>query len=145
MVKTLIKTTPTLTLTLTLTLTRTRTPTLTLTLPLTLPLRPELEIVHINEVLGGTETAAYLAKYDSVHGTWAHEIEPAGPKSIVVDGSTNISYSEEADFKNVDWAAMGVELVIDCTGKFLTSAALMPYIESCGVKRVVVSAPVKEP
>ena len=40
---------------------------------------------------------------------------------------------------------MGVQIVIDCTGKFLTVAALSPYMDVCGVQRVVVSAPVKEP
>merc|ERR1711998_406950 len=51
----------------------------------------------------------------------------------------------EKDFTKVDWKAAGVELVIECTGVFLTTAALRPYIDDCGVKRVVVSAPVKEP
>ena len=45
----------------------------------------------------------------------------------------------------VDWKGMGVQIVIDCTGKFLTVAALSPYMDVCGVQRVVVSAPVKEP
>jgi len=106
---------------------------------------PELEIVHINELVGGAETAAYLAKYDSVHGTWSHEIEATSATQITVDGSRTISFSERESFEEVDWRAAGVELVLECTGKFLSTKTLLPYIESCGVKRVVVSAPVKEP
>ena len=105
---------------------------------------PELEIVHVNEILGGSETAAYLVKYDSVHGIWGKECESTGKTSFTVDGKT-VSFSESADFTQVDWSAMGVELVIDCSGKFLTTEKLRPYIDVCGVKRVVVSAPVKEP
>merc|ERR1711998_138779 len=50
----------------------------------------------------------------------------------------------EKDFTKVDWRGLGVELVIDCTGKFTTVEKLQPYLDVCGVKRVVVSAPVKE-
>lgn len=105
---------------------------------------PELEIVHVNEILGGAETAAYLVKYDSVHGIWGKEVEKTSDTAFTVDGKT-VTFSESKDFKEVDWKGMGVELVIDCTGKFLTTEKLKPYIDECGVKRVVVSAPVKEP
>ena len=106
-------------------------------------MQPDLEIVAVNEITGGSETAAYLVKYDSVHGTWAKEVESTGKTSFTVDGKT-VNFSESADFTQVDWKAMGVELVIDCTGKFLKTEALRPYLDVCGVKRVVVSAPVKE-
>ena len=102
-----------------------------------------MQIVHINELIGGAESAAYLVKYDSVHGTWKREAEFKTPTSIEIDGKT-VSFSEKEDFTQVDWRGMGIDMVIDCTGKFLTVAALQPYIDKCGVKRVVVSAPVKE-
>ena len=105
---------------------------------------PELEIVHVNEIIGGTETAAYLVKYDSVHGIWGKSVEAASGTSFTVDGKV-VSFSDKKDFKEVDWKSMGVELVIDCTGVFLTTEKLRPYLDVCGVKRVVVSAPVKEP
>jgi len=105
---------------------------------------PELEIVHVNEILGGSETAAYLVKYDSVHGTWTKEVESVDASSFTVDGKT-VTFSDKADFTQVDWKAMGVDLVVDCTGKFVTTEKLKPYLDVCGVKRVVVSAPVKEP
>merc|ERR1719198_652131 len=81
----------------------------------------DIEIVHINEILGGSETAAYLVKYDSVHGIWPKEVEMTSPTAFTVDG-TKVSFSEQADFTKVDWAAMGVELVVDCTGKFLKTS-----------------------
>ena len=105
---------------------------------------PDIELVHVNEILGGAETAAYLVKYDSVHGTWSKEVERTSDGSFSVDGKT-VSFSDHKDFTNVDWKGMGVEIVIDCTGKFLTVEKLRPYLDVCGVKRVVVSAPVKEP
>ena len=105
---------------------------------------PEVEIVAVNEILGGAETAAYLVKYDSVHGIWNKEVEATGKEAFTVDG-TKVNFSESADFTAVDWKGMGVELGIDCTGKFLTTEKLRPYLDVCGVKRVVVSAPVKEP
>lgn len=104
---------------------------------------PELEVVAVNELVGGSETAAYLVKYDSVHHTWDREVEPAGPDAFTV-GDARVAFSAHADFTAVDWKGLGVELVVDCTGKFLSTEVLRPYIEVCGVKRVVVSAPVKE-
>ena len=86
---------------------------------------PELEIVAVNELVGGAETAAYLVKYDSVHGTWPKACSSSSADSFTVDGRS-VSFSEHEDFTQVDWAAKGVELVIDCTGKFLTVAALQP-------------------
>ena len=104
---------------------------------------PELEIVHVNEIIGGSETAAYLVKYDSVHGIWPKEVESTSATQFTVDGKA-VGFSEEKDFTKVDWKAAGVDLVIDCSGVFLTTEKLQPYLDVCGVKRVVVSAPVKE-
>lgn len=104
---------------------------------------PTLEIVHVNDVCS-CDSAAYLIKYDSVHGTWGKEVEPAEDgSSFSVDDST-VTFSQKEDFTEVDWAAMGVEMVMECTGKFVKVKQLQPYFDKCGIKRVVVSAPVKE-
>ena len=106
---------------------------------------PELEIVAVNEIVGGSETAAYLVQFDSVHGTWrGHSAVSTSDDAFEVDGK-RVAFSEHKDFKDVDWKGLGVELVIECTGVFLTTEKLLPYVDKCGVKRVVVSAPVKEP
>lgn len=102
-----------------------------------------MEIVHVND-LCSCESAAYLVQYDSVHGTWSKTVEAAQDgKSFTVDGAT-VTFSQEKDFTNIDFAAMGVEMVMECTGKFLKVETLQPYFDKCGVKQVVVSAPVKE-
>ena len=97
----------------------------------------------MNELSGGAETAAYLVKYDSIHGTWDKDVEFVSEESgFTVDGKA-VSFSAKASIEDVPWAALGVDIVCDCTGKFLTKAKLQPYLDA-GVKRIVVSAPVKE-
>lgn len=101
----------------------------------------ELEIVHVNDVCS-CESAAYLVKYDSVHGTWDKDVEECDG-GFTVDGQM-VTFSQEADFTKIDFASMGVEMVMECTGKFLKVNTLSPYFDQLGVKQVVVSAPVKE-
>ena len=91
---------------------------------------PTLEIVHVND-LCSCESAQYLVKYDSVHGTWNKEVEMKDDSSgFTVDGKL-VTFSQEADFSKVDWAAMGVEMVMECTGKFLSIKTLSPYFDKC--------------
>lgn len=104
---------------------------------------PLLDIIHVND-LCSVESAAYLIKYDSVHGTWDKEVEVTEDgKGFTVDGKL-VTFTREADFTKVDWSGMNMEMVMECTGKFLKVDTLAPYFDKCGVKRVVVSAPVKE-
>mmetsp|Transcript_6159 Transcript_6159/g.9355 ORF Transcript_6159/g.9355 Transcript_6159/m.9355 type:complete len:353 (-) Transcript_6159:152-1210(-) len=104
---------------------------------------PSLDLVHVND-LCSCESAAYLIKYDSVHGTWDKTVAPAeDEQSFKVDKKT-VTFSREADFTKIDFAKMGVELVMECTGKFLKVANLKPYFDKCNIKQIVVSAPVKE-
>ncbi|MBF0190143.1 MAG: ArsJ-associated glyceraldehyde-3-phosphate dehydrogenase [Magnetococcales bacterium] len=103
---------------------------------------PGLEFVHVNEILGDAACAAHLLKYDSVHGRWDREVAADGA-GIVIDGQ-RLGYSMSATPGGVDWKGMGVDLVLECTGKFKTMAAMQPYFEQ-GVKKVVVACPVKEP
>ena len=104
---------------------------------------PSLEIVHVND-LCSVESAAYLVKYDSVHGTWDKEVVQDKEGYFTVNGK-KVTFSSKKNYTSIDFRAMGVEMVLECTGKFLTMETLNPYVDSCGVKRVVVSAPVKEP
>ncbi|CEJ45324.1 ArsJ-associated glyceraldehyde-3-phosphate dehydrogenase [Umezakia ovalisporum] len=102
---------------------------------------PELDFVHINEIKGGAVTAAHLLKFDSVHGRWTPEVEAEG-ESISID-SKSLSFSEHNSPGEVPWYNFGVDLVLECSGKFRTPATLNPYFER-GVKKVIVAAPVKE-
>lgn len=102
---------------------------------------PEFDIVHINEVKGGPQAAAHLLEFDTVHGRWGHEIQPEND-AIRVDGKT-VSFSADPVPGKVPWQTYGVEVVVECSGKFRRLELLQPYFES-GVRKVVVSAPVKD-
>ncbi len=102
---------------------------------------PEIEIVHINEVKGGPETAAHLLEFDSVHGRWDRQIS-ATADSINIAGR-RIGFSAAATPNAVAWTDFGVDIVIEASGKFRTPATLEPYFAG-GVKKVIVAAPVKE-
>jgi len=98
-------------------------------------------IVHINEPAGSSDQAAHLLEFDTVHGRWSKFIE-SGPESICVEGAV-ISYSMEQNPANIPWRELGVEVVIECSGKFKTIRTLQPHFDN-GATKVVVSAPVKE-
>jgi glyceraldehyde 3-phosphate dehydrogenase len=100
-----------------------------------------LDICHINEIKGGTETAAHLLNFDSVHGRWDMEAE-AGEDHLAIE-SNKISYSDHANPRDVPWAEMGIEIVLECSGKFRSKESLQPYFDA-GVKKVIVAAPVKD-
>ena len=101
----------------------------------------DLEIVHVNEVKGGCKLAAHLLEFDTVHGRWDRGIE-VGEDWFSVEGR-KVSFSEEALPGAVDWAAHGVDLVVESSGAFRTREVLQPYFEG-GVRKVVVAAPVEE-
>jgi glyceraldehyde 3-phosphate dehydrogenase len=101
---------------------------------------PEFDWVLINDPKGGAECAAHLLTFDSVQGRWAHEAK-AEAGAIEVAGRS-IAFSEQSKPGDVDWAAHGVEIVLECSGKFRTPAELAAYFER-GVKKVIVAAPVK--
>ena len=100
----------------------------------------DFEIVHINEISADAASLAHLLKFDSVHGRWAHEVSSEA-EAIVVDGR-RMSYSMEKDPAKIDWAGLGVDIVIECTGKLRTVEQIQPHFER-GAKKVIVAAPVK--
>ena len=102
---------------------------------------PEFEVVHINELKGGPSAAAHLLEFDTVHGRWNRQIR-FDSDAIVVD-NRRITFSDHGLPQEVPWQRLGVDVVIDCSGKFRTAERLTPYLEA-GVKKVVVSAPVKD-
>lgn len=103
---------------------------------------PELEFVHINEIKGGAEAAAHLLKFDSVHSRWDREVTMVDEGKIAIDG-VPLSFSEAATPGELPWADYGVDIVLECSGKFRTPTLLEPYFER-GVQKVIVAAPVKE-
>lgn len=102
---------------------------------------PDFEIVHINEIAGDAATAAHLLNYDSVHGRWLHEAA-SDEQSILINGQ-RVTYTQNPSIEQTPWRDLGVDIVVECTGKFKSKQALAPYLDQ-GVKKVVVSAPVKD-
>ena len=102
---------------------------------------PEIEFVHINDPAMDAATAAHLLEFDSVHGRWARDIS-AGADHFSIEGN-KIGFSQQAHPGDVAWGELGVDLLLECSGAFRSSESLQPFFEQ-GVKRVVVSAPVKE-
>jgi glyceraldehyde 3-phosphate dehydrogenase len=100
----------------------------------------DLEIVHINEPQGGIDCAAHLLEFDTVHGRWHHEVSHDA-QNILINGKT-ISYSETTRPDGVDWAAMGIDLLLECSGKYRTDEKLQPFLDT-GIKKVLVACPVK--
>lgn len=108
-----------------------------------LALRPLLErgakIAWINDAVGDPAMHAHLLEFDTVHGRWPAEFS-VDADSITVDG-TRLPVHNETQLDRLPLE--GVDIVIDCTGVFKTEAKLAPYFNA-GVKKVVVSAPVKD-
>jgi len=107
-----------------------------------LPQHRELELVHVNEVAGGVETAAHLLEFDTVHGRYQGWVATDGA-DLHIDGNT-VTFSSTDRPGDVPWADHGVDLVLECTGRFRTTELLDPYFDA-GVRKVVVAAPVKSP
>lgn len=102
---------------------------------------PDVQIVHINEIAGSPADAAHLLAFDSQHGPWPRDITPTD-SGLRIDGR-QISWSRNAALNDTDWAATGADVVVECTGKFKSREALAPLLAR-GIRRVVVSAPVKD-
>ncbi|WP_288925953.1 ArsJ-associated glyceraldehyde-3-phosphate dehydrogenase [uncultured Maritimibacter sp.] len=99
----------------------------------------EAEIALLNDPVGTPEIHAHLFEFDTVHGRWDADISYSDA-SVTING-TEIPLT--ASWTIEDLPLDGIDLVIDCTGVFKTNAKLAPYY-AAGVKKVVVSAPVKE-
>ena len=100
---------------------------------------PELEFVQINDPAADAATHAHLLNFDSVHGRWGHAASGTGD-AMVIDGKT-VRVTANRAIADTDWS--GCDLVIEASGKMKTVEVLQGYLAQ-GVKRVVVTAPVKE-
>ncbi|EGQ7705913.1 ArsJ-associated glyceraldehyde-3-phosphate dehydrogenase [Vibrio cholerae] len=100
---------------------------------------PEIEFVQINDVAGDAATLAHLLEFDSVQGRWHHAVGSEAD-AILINGK-RIRTTQEKAIDAVDWS--GCDVVIEATGKHRKGEFLNQYLAQ-GVKRVVVSAPVKE-
>jgi glyceraldehyde 3-phosphate dehydrogenase len=100
-----------------------------------------LDVVHVNELKGGAAATAHLVAFDSVQGRWREDIAVEGDDHIRI-GSKHLSFSSHATAAEIPWGDLGVDVVLECTGKFLTPETLQGHLDR-GAKRVIVAAPVK--
>lgn len=99
------------------------------------------EIVLLNDPVGNAEQHAHLLEWDTVHGRWPAEFS-AGEDSITINGQ-EMKLTGSWTLDALPLEELGIDMVIDCTGAFKTNEKLAPYY-AAGVKKVIVSAPVKE-
>ncbi len=102
---------------------------------------PAIDFVHINDPGMNLEGAAHLLEFDSVHGRWDRQIRPADDQLQI--GKQALTFSTSKDPSGVPWSTLGVDIVLECSGKFRTRQTLEPYLAN-GVQKVIVSAPVKD-
>jgi len=100
---------------------------------------PEFEFIQINDPAGDAEIFAHLLKFDSIQGTLLDAVNVDGD-NLVINNHT-IKITTNKSIADTDWSTC--DLVIECSGKMKSVAILQAYLDQ-GVKRVVVSAPVKE-
>ena len=100
----------------------------------------DIEFVQLNDPAGDAETHAHLLNFDSVHGRWDHQAEAKGNTIIV--GHKTLAVTANKAIDDTDWS--GCDVVIEASGKMRDTGLLQSYLDQ-GVKRVVVTAPVKQP
>ena len=100
-----------------------------------------LNVVHLNELKGGALATAHLLAFDSVQGRWRAEISAADDSAIRI-GDRELAFSSHAAAADIPWGDLGVEVVLECTGKFLSPETIQGHLDR-GAKRVIVAAPVK--
>nr|CAA6830639.1 MAG: NAD-dependent glyceraldehyde-3-phosphate dehydrogenase (EC [uncultured Thiotrichaceae bacterium] len=99
----------------------------------------DFEFIQINDPAGGAEAHAHLINFDSIHGRWQHNATHEG-ENILINGQ-RITCTQNQAIGDTDWS--GCDIVIEASGVMKTKAVLQAYLDQ-GVKRVVVTAPVKE-
>ena len=100
---------------------------------------PDINIVAVND-LTDAETLAHLLKYDSVHGTFAAEVK-AEEGALIVNGK-RIQVLAQTDPAKLPWKDLGVEVVVESTGRFTDGPKAKAHLEA-GAKKVIISAPAK--
>lgn len=99
-----------------------------------------VEVVHVNEVKGGVETAAHLLEFDTVHGRYRGSVAVTNG-ALEIDGR-RVGFTEYARPGDIPWRELGVDVVIESSGKFKTAEDLGPHLAN-GAEKVVVACPVK--
>ncbi|MEW5933698.1 MAG: glyceraldehyde 3-phosphate dehydrogenase NAD-binding domain-containing protein, partial [Bacillota bacterium] len=102
--------------------------------------REGLEVVAVND-LADAPTLAHLLKYDSNYGTFEPDVRADGDTLLV--GDRRVHMTREKDPAALRWADLGVDLVVESTGRFTSGEQAVLHIDRGGAKRVIISAPAK--
>ncbi|MEM9622920.1 MAG: ArsJ-associated glyceraldehyde-3-phosphate dehydrogenase [Pseudomonadota bacterium] len=100
---------------------------------------PDLNFVHVNEIAGDAAAAAHLLQYDSQHGVWGDAVS-GQDNQLQINGHT-LTYSRNEAIVDTSWP--DIDIVLECTGQHRAMHKLQSYLDR-GVKKVIVSAPVKD-
>ena len=101
----------------------------------------KFEIIHINEPNADAALSTHLLAFDSVQGRWP--VPVSGERDTLQIGDRCIGYGQCSAPSEIDWPGIGADIVLECSGKFKSRETLQPYFDA-GVRKVIVSAPVKE-
>lgn len=101
-----------------------------------------LDVVHVNEIKGGIAATAHLLEFDSTQGRWRTEIAAEDEARLRV-GDRTLGFSSVSTPGDIPWGDLGVDVVLECTGKFLNPETVGGHLAR-GAKRVIVAAPVKD-
>ncbi|MCL4128095.1 UNVERIFIED_CONTAM: hypothetical protein GTU68_024027 [Idotea baltica] len=103
---------------------------------------PNIEFVAINEPHATAETLALLLEFDTVQGRWSHSCTPEGEDALRI-GTSRVQLSSKSTPGEIDWRDLGVDVVLECSGKFRKTPLITPHLDN-GARKVLVSAPVKD-
>jgi len=99
-----------------------------------------LDVIHLNEIKGGPDAIAHLLEFDTTQGRWRTAFDAC--EGAVSIGGKRLTLSAHSQAADIPWGDLGVDLVLECTGKLLAPDTLQGHLDR-GAKRVIVAAPVK--
>ena len=102
--------------------------------------KPDVEVVAVN-ARSGIDTYAHLLKYDSVHGTFDEDIRVDG--DIMIIGDRKVKFTRYTEPKDIPWGDLGVDVVLETTGKFKSREQVTPHLTN-GAKKVLIACPSKD-
>ncbi len=105
--------------------------------------RNDLDVVAVNDPFIDVAYAAYMLKYDSMHGKFEGTIEVDKEKSILIVNGKKVVFCAEKDPANIPWGKLGAEYILDSTGVFCDTEKCSAHFKG-GAKKVVISAPAKD-
>ncbi len=103
--------------------------------------RDDIDLVVVNDT-AEREMTRYLLQYDSVHGTFDKEVKILEDDYMQI-GDSKVKFLSDRDPNNLDFAAYGAEVLLECTGVFYTQEKAQVYLDK-GIKKVLFSAPAKD-